>query len=143
MGEMMQVLRILGAGLLALSMAACSDGETIPTVSPSASALSTPVLAIQPPSDLPHAQLPVRGELTVSDNDCFALTFKDSVLYAPAGSAVTADGQGVVIGGEEYRLGDSFPVSLSASVIPLADVVEPSQQLRDCEPEMVAVISLN
>ena len=79
----------------------------------------------------------------MSQNNCFALTFRNSVLYAPAGSTVTGDGQGVIIGGEEYRLGDSFPLTLSASVIPLADVREPSQQLLDCKPEMVAVVSLN
>ncbi|HPE12499.1 MAG: hypothetical protein H6524_12930 [Actinobacteria bacterium] len=136
---MMQVIRTLGASLLVVSLGGCVAGEAGPTASPS----SAPVLAVQPPSDLPHLQLPVRGELTVSRNNCFALTFKNSVLYAPAGSTVTGDGQGVNIGGEEYRLGDSFPLTLSASVIPLADVREPSQQLLDCKPEMVAVVSLN
>ena len=139
----MQVTRPLGVGLLVLSLGACAGGGAGPTASPSARPPSTPVLAVQAPTDLPHPPLPVRGELTVSEDNCFALTFKDSVLYAPAGSAVSTDGQGVVIGGAEYRLGDSFPLTLSASVIPLAQVREPSEQLLDCKPEMVAVVSLN
>ena len=139
----MQVTRTLGTGLLVFSLGACAGGEAGPTASSSVSLSSMPVLAVQAPSDLPHPQLPVRGELTVSQNNCFALTFRNSVLYAPAGSTVTGDGQGVIIGGEEYRFGDSFPLTLSASVIPLADVREPSQQLLDCKPEMVAVVSLN
>lgn len=143
MGETMQVIRALGVGLLVTSLGACTGGEAGPIASPSAMPSSTPVLAVQPPTDLPHPPLPVKGELTVSTNNCFALTFKNSVLYAPAGSTVSADGQGVVIGGEEYRLGDSLSLSLSASVLPLADVREPSQQLLDCKPEMVAVVSLN
>ena len=61
------------------------------------------------PLIFPHLQLPVRGELTVSRNNCFALTFKNSVLYAPAGSTVTGDGQGVNIGVRSTGSGTPSP----------------------------------
>jgi hypothetical protein len=79
----------------------------------------------------------------VSQRNCFGLTFKDAVLYAPAGSSISADGGGVVIGGREYRLGEALSSSLSAAVIRFDQVPDPSPVLVTCNPKTVAVVSEN
>ena len=71
--RMMQVIRTLRAeSAPVVSLGGCVAGEAGRLLAPP----QHRCWRVQPPSDLPHLQLPVRGELTVSRNNCFALTFR-------------------------------------------------------------------
>lgn len=126
------------------ALAACgsnSTGATATSESPTAQPPYT--LAVQPgESDLPHPPLPAKGRLLLSDTNCLALGDKATIIFAPYGSSVSADGT-LSINGKSYRLGETLGSDISASVVKPSSVVSPTSVLRDCEPVMVAVLSSN
>lgn len=118
-------------------LAACGGGPApAPSIDP-----DVPILATRDTQrDRPSALIPAHGRLRLSPANCFALGEPGTVVFAPDGSTVSSDGAGIIVNGQEYRLGEYLD-GVGGDVVPLHRVADATAELIACKPDKVAVLS--
>lgn len=99
-------------------------------------------LAVQPeplPPGVEKTLAMPAGKLVLSPRGCLALGDPGTVIYAPYGSTITADGEGFTFQGHTLRLGDDQDY-YSGAVWEVAEIDHPSPALKACAPKHVAIL---